>query len=266
MIDGLKRDIEKRIYHIEVLTPKQNTENLEDDLAKFAEKYATVMDAGYTVCVTDNPMGNVSFQATDIIPELGLEVKPGQLSIHLNTFHTKEDLHKILDTAQGMGVRDILVVTGDGNERLAKLAPQAIGLTCNSVTSVELLAYIRKTWPGVFTLGVAFNPYEPQDHELEKLHRKIDAGAQFICTQPVLGKDERVLGLAKFGLPVFVECWMSKKLHLLSECVGYPIPEDTPYDPLANLKSLTELYPACGMYLAMVGYKTQFPLLKGIWA
>jgi methylenetetrahydrofolate reductase (NADPH) len=261
----VKHDIENKVYHIELLTPKQNTEDLEGDLAKFAEKYNQLMEAGHVVCITDNPMGNISFQATDIIPELGLGAKPGQLSIHLNTFHTKEDLHKLLDVAAGLGVKDLLVVSGDGNERLARLAPEAIGLSCNAVTSVELLAYIRKAYPGVFHLGVAFNPYEPQEHELEKMHRKLEAGAEFICTQPVLGKDDRVLDLKRFGLPIFVECWMSKKLHLLSECVGYTIPEDTPYDPMANLKKLQGEYAGCGMYLAMLGMKTQFPLLKGYW-
>lgn len=263
---SMKSDIENKNYHIELLTPKQNTEKLEADLEAFTEKFNHLMDAGYVACITDNPMGIPSFQATDVITELGLTPKPGQFSLHLNTFHTLEELHKILDIAQTLAVKDILVISGDGNERMAKLQPAALGLTCNAVTSVELVAYIRKTYPGVFALGVAFNPYEPQDHEVEKLHRKIDAGAEFICTQPVLGKDERVLGLAKFGLPVFVECWMSKKLHLLSECVGYTIPEDTPYDPMVNLKELQSVYKGFGMYLAMLGYKTQFPLLKGYWA
>lgn len=262
---AIKEDILQKRYHIEVLTPKQNTEDLDGDLEKFAVKFNQVMDSGYVACITDNPMGHLSFQATDIIPELGLTVKDGQLSVHLNTFHTLEDLHKILDTCAQLGVKDVLVISGDGSERLARLQPQAIGLTCNAVTSVELVAYIRKRYPGVFKLGVAFNPYEPQDHEVEKLHRKLEAGAEFICTQPVLGKDERVLGLQKYGLPVFVECWMSKKLHLLSECVGYTIPEDVPYDPMANLKELQGIYAGCGMYLAMLGHKTQLPLLKGFW-
>lgn len=262
---SIESDIAAKRYHVEVLTPKQNTQDLDGDLEKFAAKFCRVMEAGYVACITDNPMGHLSFQATDIIPELGLEVKPGQLSIHLNTFHTRDDLHKILDVAAGLGVKDLLVVSGDGSERLPKLQPQAIGLDCNSVTAVELIAYIHKTYPGVFELGVAFNPYEPQDHELEKMHRKIEAGAQFICTQPVIGRDERVVNLQRFGVPVFVECWMSRKLHLLSECVGYTIPEDTPYDPMANLKTLQATYPDYGMYLAMLGMKTQFPLLKGYW-
>jgi methylenetetrahydrofolate reductase (NADPH) len=263
---SIESDIRQKIYHAEILTPKQNTEDLEGDLDKFAKKFNQVMEAGLTACITDNPMGHLSFQATDIIPELGLEVRPEQLSIHLNTFHTKADLHGILDGIAKMGVKEVLVVSGDGNERLPKLQPEAIGLSCNSVTAVELLSYIHKTYSGVFRLGVAFNPYEPQDHEIEKLRRKIEAGAAFICTQPVLGRDERVVALKSFGLPVVVECWMSKKLHLLSECVGYTIPENTPYDPMGNLKELQAVYPDYGMYLAMLGYKTQFPLLKGYWS
>ena len=262
---SLKQDIEKKIYHIEVLTPKQNTQDLDGDLEMFVRKYNQVIEGGYVACITDNPMGHLSFQATDIIPELGLEVKPGQLSLHLNTFHAKEDLDGILNTAARIGIRDILVVSGDGNERLPKLNPESIGLTCNSVTAVELVAYIQKAYPGTFELGVAFNPYEPQEHEMEKLHRKMEVGAQFICTQPVLGRDERVLGLKQFGVPVFVECWMSKKLHLLSECVGYTISEDVPYDPLATLKEMQTIYPEYGMYLSMLGMKTQFPVLKGYW-
>jgi len=164
-----------------------------------------------------------------------------------------------------MGVKYLLVITGDGSERLPKLSPESIGETVQSVTSVELLKYIRKNYPGVFRCGVAFNPYEPQDHELEKMKRKVDAGAEFICTQPVIARDERVYALKQFKLPVIIDAWMSKKLHLLSECVGYTIPEDTPYDPIANLKLLRQNYPDCGLYLALVGYKTQFPILKDIW-
>jgi methylenetetrahydrofolate reductase (NADPH) len=261
----MKHHIENKVYHIEILTPKQNSEKLEEDLGKFAEKYNTVLEAGYVACVTDNPMGLLSFQATDIIPELGLTVNPEQLMIHLNTFHTKDALDGILDTAAKMGAKYLLAITGDGSERLPKLRPEAIGETCNSVTSVELIRYIRGRHPGVFSIGVAFNPYEPQDHELEKMHRKVDAGAEFICTQPVIGRDERVSALKPFGLPVVIDAWMSKKLHLLSECVGYTIPEDTPYDPIANLRDLRAAYPDCGLYLALVSYKNQFPLLKGIW-
>jgi methylenetetrahydrofolate reductase (NADPH) len=262
----MQHHIDSKTFHIEILTPKQNSEKLEADLDVFAEKYQKVMDAGYVACITDNPMGLLSFQATEIIPELGLPVHPEQLMIHLNTFHTKESLDAILNTAQEMGCKYLLVISGDGSERLPKLAPASIGLTGNAVTAVELLGYIRKAYPGVFNCGVAFNPYEPQDHELEKMRHKVEAGAEFIITQPVIGRDARVLALKEFGLPVIIDAWMSKKLHLLSECVGYEIPEDTPYDPIDNLKQLQAHYPESGFYLALLGFKTQYPLLKDIWS
>jgi methylenetetrahydrofolate reductase (NADPH) len=72
-------------------------------------------------------------------------------------------------------------------------------------------------------------------------------------------------GLEPFGLPVILDAWMSKKLHLLSECVGHEIPEGTPYDPMENLKELRKNYPGYGLYLAILGFKTQYPLLQGIW-
>ena len=261
----MQHHITNGMYHVELLTPKQNSEELEEGLAKFAEKYETIMKAGYVACITDNPMGHLSFQATDIIPELGLKVNPEQLMIHLNTFHTKPALDEILDTAQKIGCKYLLAVSGDGSDRLPRLSPAALGLTVNTVTSVELIRYIKQTYPGIFTCGVAFNPYEPQDHELEKLHHKVDAGAEFICTQPIIGRDARLEALKPFGLPVIIDAWMSKKIHLLSECVGAAIPENTPYDPLANLSELHRNYPDCGLYLALVGFKTQFPLLKSIW-
>jgi methylenetetrahydrofolate reductase (NADPH) len=262
---GVKEDIANKVYHIELLTPKQATPTLEADLQQFAERYVRILDDGFVVCIPDNPMGVIGFQAADVIAELELPVKPGRISMHLNTFHAKTELHKILDTAAALGVDNVLVVSGDGGERLTRIAPAALGLSCNVVTSVELLAYIRTCYPGTFTLGVAYNPYEPQAHELEKTKRKIDADADFICTQPLLGRDQRVLELKPFGLPIFKGCWMSRKVHLLSKCVGYPIPEDTPYDPLANLKELQALCEDCGLYLALLNYKNQFPLLKGLW-
>jgi methylenetetrahydrofolate reductase (NADPH) len=261
----MKSHIDKRVFHVEVLTPKQASETLDDDLQKFAEKYTKVIESGAMACITDNPMGNLSFQATEVLPELGLDVKPEQLMLHLNTFHTRQQLDEILNKAAEIGIKYILAISGDGSERLPKLSAESIGMSVNTITSVELMQFINKAYPGVFTFGVAFNPYEPQDHEIEKMHRKIEAGAQFIITQPVLGRDERVMAVKKLGLPVVVEAWMSKKLSLLSKCVGYDIPEGTPYDPMANLKELVQIYPDCGFYLALLGVKTQLPFVRDIW-
>ncbi|HAU36951.1 MAG TPA: hypothetical protein DCX07_04465 [Phycisphaerales bacterium] len=261
----MQHHIDKKMFHIEILSPKQKSQKLEEDLASFADKYRRAFDAGHVICIPDNPMGNLAFQGVELIRELGLPVHPDQVSVHINTFHTKRDLDAMLTTACDLGISHMLVISGDGSPRLPKLTGKELGYDVEAVTSVELLRYIRREYPGKFHIGVAFNPYEPQDHEVEKMHRKVDAGAEFITTQPVIESHPAVESLWQFGLPVVIECWMSKKIHLLSECVGYEIPEDTPYDPVANLQTLMAKYPKCGFYLAILGFKTQFPILKDVW-
>lgn len=261
--------IKEKIYLVEALPPKQDTEKLHADLENFAAKYQRVVASGYCVCITDNAMGLLAFQGTEIIEELGLPVHPEQIMIHLNTFHTKQDLHNILNSCKSLGIKYLLIISGDGSDRLPKLQPADIGMkgAVESVTSVELLKYIKEEYPGDFVLGVAFNPYEPSEHEFEKMKRKMDAGATFIVTQPIIEKNAVVdeLLLKYPDIPVVIEAWMSKKLHLLSEAVGYEIPENTQYDPIETLKQLHELYPACGVHLSLLGYKTQYHLIEDTW-
>jgi methylenetetrahydrofolate reductase (NADPH) len=263
----MKSHIANHIYHVEILPPKQDSEKLDADLQSFAEKYQRVLASGYCACITDNAMGHLAFQGTEMIQELSLPVAPKQVLIHLNTFHTKENLDAILNTCRDTGIHHLLIVTGDGSDRLPKLQPTDIGATgVESVTSVELLRYIHREYPGCFETGVAFNPYEPEEHEFAKLQRKIAAGATFVITQPVIERHPVVDKLlATCTLPIVLEAWMSKKLHLLSEAVGYEIPEDTFYDPIATLRTLHHTYPQCGMYLSLLGFKTQYDLIRDTW-
>ncbi|MEA1911018.1 MAG: hypothetical protein U9N32_04970, partial [Spirochaetota bacterium] len=89
--------------------------------------------------------------------------------------------------------------------------------------------------------------------------------AEFVITQPIIDKNEVVDRLiSNIDIPVMVEAWMSKKLHLLSDCVGYEIPVDTEYDPITTLANLQSKYPSGGVYLAMMNYKRQFNLLSDL--
>jgi len=260
--------IQHKIYHVEILPPKQDTEKLDLDLELFASKYNRVMESGYCACITDNAMGHLAFQGTELIEELDLKVDPMQVMIHLNTFHTKADIQHILDICKAKGIESLLIITGDGSDRLPKLQPADVCATdVEAVTSVELLKYIHLNYPDTFVLGVAFNPYEPEDHEFAKMDRKIAAGASFIITQPLIEKNLVVDKLLKKypGIPVTVEAWMSKKLYLLSEAVGYEIPQDTEFDPIQTLKDLHKIYPECGVYLSLLGFKTQYDLIQDTW-
>lgn len=250
--------------HIEALTPRQDVEDLDSALAAFAEKLSRVTECGCVASIPDNPLGKAHFQAIEVIQELGLSVRPGRLLIHINTFHTRSDLDAMLADAASLGVSNLMIITGDGSERLAKLDVRDIASTGSSVTSVDLLKYIQREYPDKFRCGVAFNQYEPQDHELDKMKRKVDAGAQFIITQPVVGFDTRIGSLQQFKLPVIVAAWMSKRIDLLSECVGYETAR-AGYDPIANLRALRRDYSEHGLYLALFRFKDHFPLLKEMW-
>ena len=264
----MRHHIENKIYHVEILPPKQASEKLMADLELFSSKYNRVMESGYCACITDNAMGYLAFQGPEIIEEMDLKVNPSQVIIHLNTFHTLSNLHEILDTCKKQGIKYLLVISGDGSDRLPKLTPDEVGIKdVAAVTAVELLMYIEREYPGDFIMGVAFNPYEPADHEFDKLERKIRAGAQFIITQPIIEKNAIVDDmLAKYpDIPVIIEAWMSKKLYLLSDAVGYEIPEDIEFDPLSTLEQLHKDYPQCGFYLSLLGFKTQYHLIKDTW-
>ena len=263
----MREHIESHVYHVEILPPKQDSDKLEADLTAFAEKFNRVMDSGYCACITDNAMGLLAFQGHETIEHLGLRVLPEQVMLHLNTFHSKPDLDALLTQAKEMGFKYFLIVSGDGSNRLPKLAPADVGTTGTaSVTSVELLRYIRANYPD-FVLGVAFNPYEPAEEEFEKMERKLAAGASFIITQPVIDNNA-IVGelLEKYpDIPVIVEAWMTKKLHLLSDVVGYKIPETAQFDPMSTLEDLHRWYPRCGIYLSLLGFKTQYHLVEGLW-
>ena len=249
--------------HIEMIPPKHSTQKLEADLALFAEKYNRYLEDGFTVSITDNAMALLAFQATEVIEEMHLPVRKDQILIHLNTFHRKEELDRILQYGRDHGIRNFLAVTGDGSDKMHKLLPEELEAEGAAVTtSVELIRYIRKHYPE-FIVGAAFNPYEPPETEFEKLKNKIAAGATYVITQPIIDQNVQVDRLLREypDLPVVIEVWMSKKLYFLSDVFGKPIPEDTPYDPFETRKKLAEIYPGCGTYLALLGYKTQYPVL-----
>lgn len=266
----MEHHIQNKIYHVEILPPKQavTIEKLHDGLKRFANKFNRVMDDGRCACITDNAMGLLAFQGTEVIEELKLKVNPEQVMIHLNTFHTKENLDEILNSCISLGIKYLLVISGDGSDRLPKLQTSDVGaIGVEAVTSVELTQYILREYPGKFVVGVAFNPYEPEEHEFEKLDRKIAAGATFIITQPIIEQNAVIDTMLKDypNMPTIVEAWMSKKLSLLSDAVGYEIPEDTIFDPIATLGKLHELYPNCGVYLSLLGFKYQINKIGGLW-
>ena len=244
-----------RPYIIELLTPKQSDPDFEQKLEVFAQRYRRILDSGAIVSVCDNPLGNIHFTAMEVVGFLGLPLDPECTLLHLNSFHRKIDFDLFLRHARERGLRYLLVVSGDGGPRLTRLEPSDLGLDTNTATSVELLRYIEREHGGFFTCGVAYNQYEPLKEEREKLHRKLDAGARFIITQPVIAADAGVEGLHIEGVPVFVGAWMSRRIDPLCQCVGVKKPESSDYDPVFNLARIHDRFSSWGIYLSQLGFK-----------
>ena len=92
--------------------------------------------------------------------------------------------------------------------------------------------------------------------ELNRMKQKIEAGARYVVTQPIIGKDKSVEMLNDLNIAIVVEAWMSNNIDLLYKSIGKQKDEKADkYDPIENLKALHELYPQCSVYLSMLSFK-----------
>ncbi|MGD8256000.1 MAG: methylenetetrahydrofolate reductase [Desulfobacterales bacterium] len=244
-------------YLVELLSPKRSADDqIESLLDRFVERYRRIIDAGCGMSIPDNPMGQPRLSALEAIDLGGLAVVPEKVVMNLNTFHTKSELDGLLQKAAKSKLQYILVVRGDGGPLLPKLESKSIGGQKTVATSTDLLRYINKEYRDQFITGAAFNPYNPMPFELNRMKQKIDAGAKYVVTQPIIGNDENVDKLKDSNIAVVVEAWMSNNIDLLYKSVGKEKDEKAEkYDPLENLKALHASYPECCVYLSMLSFK-----------
>ena len=118
-----------------------------------------------------------------------------------------------------LGIDHVLPLTGDP----AKVGDHPGATSVYDVTSIELLRIVRQLNTGVnangksikqatrFVSGCTFNPNVRNiDAQLNRLERKLAAGAQYVLTQPVFDHERLELlarCTAKFGVPVFPGIW-----------------------------------------------------------
>ena len=244
-------------YIVELLSPKPSADDqIEGLLDRFAERFRRIIDTGCGVSIPDNPMGQPRLGALESIDLRDLSVDSEKVVMNLNTFHTKSELDGLLQKAAKANLKYILVLRGDGGPLLSKLDAKSIGGKLSVATSIDLIRYINKEYSDQFITGAAFNPYNPMPFELNRMKQKIDAGAKYVVTQPIIGNDETVDRLKEFNIAVVVEGWMSNNIDLLYKSVGKDKDEKAErYDPLENLRALHESYPECCVYLSMLSFK-----------
>jgi len=94
--------------------------------------------------------------------------------------HNRLALQGLLWGARALGIRTVLVATGD------RIALSEQGLT--GVRDLDVFALIRLAAEAGLQVGVVLSPREgPRGlkREAERLRRKVEAGARFVVTQPV---------------------------------------------------------------------------------
>ena len=247
-------------YIVEMLTPKLiDSADSQRAIKLFAERYYRILDAGLGISVPDNPMGQPRLSLLETIEQADLPVRPERTVMNLNTFHTKEALDDLLKIAAHKGITYLLVVRGDGGPQLTQLDPQSIGGAKNVATSIDLIRYINREYAGQFVTGCAYNQYNPMPFESNRLKKKIEAGARFVITQPVIGKDPNIDALFTFDFPVIIEAWMSGNVDLLLKSIRKAKDERAQgYDPINNLHILHEAYPDSPVYLSMLGFTKEW--------
>ena len=244
-------------YIVELLSPKRSTDDqIEVLLDRFAERYRRIIDTGFGVSIPDNPMGQPRLGALESFDLRDLSLDSDKVVMNLNTFHKKSELDGMLQKAAKANLKYILVVRGDGGPLLPKLDSKSIGGNRSVATSIDLIRYINSEYSNHFITGAAFNPYNPLPFELNRIKQKIEAGARYVVTQPIIGKDKSVEMLKDLNIAIVVEAWMSNNIDLLYRSVGKKKDEKAEkYDPIGNLKALHEFYPQCSVYLSMLSFK-----------
>ncbi|MBA3431767.1 MAG: bifunctional homocysteine S-methyltransferase/methylenetetrahydrofolate reductase, partial [Actinobacteria bacterium] len=180
--------------------------------------------------------------------------------------------------AAALGVRNILAVTGDpaqiGDypEATSVFDTDSVGLvhTLSRMNAGEDLSGNPIGTPPGFLIGASFNPTaEDLDSEIDKLQRKIEAGAHAFWTQPVfeIGALERALEKTKdmapsilLGLMPLRSPRQAEFLH--HEVPGINIPKDV-RDKLATLSP--EDAPKYGVEVARNLLVKAKPLVNGAY-
>jgi len=114
--------------------------------------------------------------------------------------HNRLSAWSILCGAKALGIDTVLVATGD----YIALGDRT---TTTTVRDVDVYDLVRMARDAGLQAGVVFDPQEDvgrMDRQIDRLCRKVDAGAQFVVTQPIYdGENARLLAesLARAPIP-----------------------------------------------------------------
>lgn len=143
--------------------------------------------------------------------------------------------------AHALGIRNVLPITGDP----ANIGDFPAATSVFDIDSIGLVRVLARFNQGIdlagntvrrkcaFTIGVAFNPLAPNyQQEVDRLKRKVEAGAHVIYTQPLFEEVhlERAVQTAReVGRPILIGCLPLRSARhaefMHNEVPGIEIPE-----------------------------------------
>lgn len=236
-------------------------------------------DGADFINIADSPMARVRMGcialARLIQDHLGMET-----IIHYTTRDRNlMALQSELLGAHALGIRNILALSGDPLRMGAY--PNTTGVW--DVDSIGLINVIRGLNEGHDAGGSAFRAKasfhigcaldlnmsdEETDREIEKYQRKIEAGAQFIMTQPIYELAPLERFLSRVGKPPIPVLLGSIPLHnsrhaeyLHNEVPGFSIPEDV----RARMKGAGERSPEEGLKIAQEILLAAQGMIQGVY-
>ncbi|MCZ7556453.1 MAG: bifunctional homocysteine S-methyltransferase/methylenetetrahydrofolate reductase [Bacteroidia bacterium] len=221
---------------VELVAPRGISARTELDKAK--RLYYSGIDA---INIPDGPRASARMSAmalaATIQREIGVEPVLHYACRDRNVIGIQSDLLG----AYALGVRNILAVTGDppklGNypDATAVFDVDAIGLVniINRLNHGLDIAGNPIGPPAGMHIGVAANPGALDlDHELRRLDWKVEAGAEFIVTQPVFDLDvfwHFLKRIAHIHIPLIAGLWPLASLRnaefMSNEVPGCSVPE-----------------------------------------
>jgi 5,10-methylenetetrahydrofolate reductase/methionine synthase I (cobalamin-dependent) len=231
---------EGRFVHVVQLDPPKGTNPERIIEATRALAGSGRVDA---VDINSNPLARLRMDslwlAAEVQRETGLETIP-----HITPRDASlMGLQAQLLGAWHAGIRNLLAISGDPSqlgdypgvhdvyhvdifELVRSVSRMAEGFDCAGNPIGE---------PPAFCLGVAVNPgADDLDHEVERLQRKVDAGAHFIMSQVFFAWDPWERFMDRCGgalpLPALVSVWplpsLKLALRLHNEVPGISVPEE----------------------------------------
>ncbi len=172
-----------------------------------------LVDVGVdAIDVSDNPMARLRMSpwamCARIQSEVGLETVLHFTTRDRNLIRLQSDLLAV----HALGVRNILVLRGDPPQlgdyptatALSDVKPSGLVKLIKQFNQGRDVAKNSIGTPTTFTVGVALNLSTPdQEKEAKVLERKIQAGADFICTMPIFEPEalDRFIRLVG-GIPI----------------------------------------------------------------